>query len=347
MYAVRFSIFVISATLFFALLLHSVFYATFSIVELNRDFHVDTLIPSLKSQKERSNVVLLDAIGADIVNAVVNSGSTPGSHHCFSSEPPNGVVSGTGWLEAMNTIPIAKEMTRRIAQTQDLPIEKQVALGVQYFDVRVSFVNGDLLVDHGVVYGHAADLFPRLTSAMSSSGRSGFTVDIRNSHYNPSDSNDTVMKARELFMWAMNGSGLSPSQVNVVHSEHADVTYRATTDGKSIAELVKENKDGQPVASFVTFETGDIVRGGLVVLVSAMVCAALLEVALFYVQKRVQGGKIEEEADDLKDALLRDVETAEGDAKRRVEEMERNTREEEPDGRGSVHANTGSGHAEI
>lgn len=340
-YAVRIGFFVVNSVLFFALLLHSIFYSSFSLVSLNRSFHGSSLTPLLESEKDRSNVVLLDAVGPSIVNAVVGSGSKPGSHHCFSSEPPQGIVSGTTWLEVTGSMPIAKEIVHRLAQTQDVPIEDQVAMGVQYFDIRVSFVNGDLLVDHGVVYGHAADLFPRLTNAMSKSERKGFVVDIRGSFYNPSGINETISKARELFIWAMNGAGLSPTDVKIVHSRHADIVYEATTSNASIAQLVKENREGQPVAAFVTFEASSIIKDGSIVLISALICAGLLEYAMFYVSKHKN--RIEEEAKPLLDNLDEEIDRVEKDVKERVEKRA----EREADGRGSGETDTGSGRPEI
>ena len=156
------------------------------VIDLNKEFHTQTLIPWSKGNTDGTNfktppntslgstyVWFLDAIDSDVANAVTSAGIGLGSHHSFSFQrvTPLEAMFPKIWV-------VAAPMVQRMAKTQTKNIAEQLNMGVTYLDMRISEKYSgstssggvpeayDMVVDHGQVFCSMVDGFKQVIEAI-------------------------------------------------------------------------------------------------------------------------------------------------------------------------------------
>ncbi|GBG32789.1 Hypothetical Protein FCC1311_090142 [Hondaea fermentalgiana] len=134
-------------------------YAPASVIDLNRENYHPALEELLDNHTAaRSDVLFVDALDAELADAVRGAGLRLGTHHSFSAEGPQGFLGG-GLYGFAYKVPVTRSVVTGLATTQILGIREQIRLGARHLDVRV---NSDGGVDHGVIFGTLGDFVEAL-----------------------------------------------------------------------------------------------------------------------------------------------------------------------------------------
>ena len=140
-----------------------------ALIDVNTTYHEESLIPFLKDAKVPQHKMLyVDAANSRVIQAIAATGSTPGSHHSYSYKGPTGVVPGSSFISALFDNHISRPTVVGLARTQYRTLAEQLGDGVRYLDLRLSLVDGEVVVDHGgVIFGTFQEFLVDLEKALT------------------------------------------------------------------------------------------------------------------------------------------------------------------------------------
>jgi hypothetical protein len=237
---------------------------------LNQDYHRESLGKFVATKDLDTRVILVDAVDEAVAAAVLKSGAQLGAHHAYSYKAPTGIVPGSTFAGLYNSV-LARPWVVGIARTQDKTLEQQLRAGVRVMDMRFSFVDGELVVDHGVIFGTCSQFLAELRAALVAvAPEETVRILARRSDHDQS----TELETHDIVPYLDEHFDI-PAGVEVSSSSHGTVGYTHSSDFDVVNRLITGG-DQKHVTALVVTPT----VAGIVVSVALVYAAALAPIVV-------------------------------------------------------------------
>jgi hypothetical protein len=159
----------------------------------NKELHDNHLIPYLETHPNTTGIpltVTVDFLSNDLASVIKKAGYRLGTHHSFGYKV-RGEDTFSGTKHSLYHVPGLKSLLDHLSVTQYKTVEEQIDLGVTIFDLRLSKIGNEYVVNHGVNFGKLSDFTAAVNrSKLRNISNEKLVISIRKSKYNQSSTFD-------------------------------------------------------------------------------------------------------------------------------------------------------------